>query len=157
MKKTNAAAKILSAMVCLVLIAAMALTMTACKDSGAGSTSSTGSTASAAPVSSGSDVTEVGEGKTQFSFTVVHKDGSEKAFSVHTDEKTVGDALAKEKLIAGDEGQYGLFVKTVDGETLDFDADGYYWGFYIGDDMAQVGVDQTEVSADGKYTFKAQK
>ncbi|MBQ7288706.1 MAG: DUF4430 domain-containing protein [Clostridia bacterium] len=148
MKKTNVFERILSAMVCLVLIAALALSMTACQKTDA---ERTGSTASA------TEVTELGEGKTAFSLTVVHKDGSQKQFSVKTDETTVGAALLKEELIAGDEGQYGLYVKTVDGETLDYNTDGYYWSFYIGDTYAQTGVDQTELSDGETYTLKAEK
>lgn len=154
MKKTSGFAKTLSAMICLVLIAAMALTMTACQTSGENGTSSTASVASAV---SGPEVTELGEGKTQFSFTVVHKDGSEKAYLIKTDETTVGAALVKEGLISGDEGQYGLYVTTVDGETLDYDKDQMFWAFYIGDTMAQTGVDQTDITAGASYSLKAQK
>ena len=157
MKKTSGFAKTLSAMICLVLIAAMALTMTACQTSDENGTSSTDSTASVASTVSEPEVTELGEGKTQFSFTVVHKDGSEKAYLIKTDETTVGAALVKEGLISGDEGKYGLYVTTVDGETLDYDKDQMFWAFYIGDTMAQTGVDQTDITADASYSLKAQK
>lgn len=154
MKKTNRMFKTLSAMLCLVLIAAMALTMAACQTA---AKDGTGSTASVASAVSEPQVTELGTGKTQFSLTVVHKNGAEKAYSIKTDETTVGAALVKEGLIAGDEGQYGLYVKTVDGETVDFDTDQMYWAFYIGDTMAQTGVDQTDIAAGTTYMLKAQK
>lgn len=154
MKMTNRFAKKLPVMICLVLIATMALTMTGCKGSDKGDGGSTVSTGSSV---SSPTATEIGEGKTQFSFTVVHKDGTEKVYSIKTDEQTVGAALVKEGLISGDEGQYGLYVKTVDGETVDYDTDKMFWAFYINDKMASAGVDQAKITAGESYAFKAQK
>ena len=148
MNMTKVFKNTLSVMLCLVLIAAMALTMTACKGTKTDNTLSTSSVTS---------VTEIGEGKTQFTFLVEHKDGSKKEFSVKTDETTVGAALLKEELIAGEDSQYGLYVKTVDGETLDFDKDGLYWAFYVDGEYAVSGIDTTEITADANYTLKAQK
>ena len=59
MNMTKVFKNTLSVMLCLVLIAAMALTMTACKGT------KTDNTPSASSVTS---VTEIGEGKTQFAF-----------------------------------------------------------------------------------------
>lgn len=148
MKMTKVLKHTLSVMLCLVLIAAMALTMTACKATQPDNTPGTASVAS---------TTEIGEGKTQFTLLVEHKDGSKKEFSVKTDETTVGAALIKANLISGEDSQYGLYIKTVDGETLDFNAGGYYWSFYIGEEYAMTGVDQTEISAGATYALKAQK
>ncbi|MBQ2923597.1 MAG: DUF4430 domain-containing protein, partial [Tyzzerella sp.] len=52
---------------------------------------------------------------------------------------------------------YGLYVKTVNGTTLDYDKDGMYWSFYINGDYAMTGVDVTEIKAGEKYSFKAEK
>ena len=52
-------------------------------------------------------------------------------FTVKTDKDTVGAALLEHDLIAGEESQYGLYVKTVNGMTADYDVDGSYWAFYI--------------------------
>ena len=59
-------------------------------------------------------------------------------------------------LISGEESQYGLYVKTVNGITLDYDKDGKYWAFYIGGEYAVTGVDTTEITAGSTYTFKAE-
>ena len=50
---------------------------------------------------------------------------------IHTDQETVGAALLELGLIAGEESEYGLFIKTVNGLTADYDTDGVYWAFYI--------------------------
>ena len=42
-------------------------------------------------------------------------------FTVKTDKDTVGAALLEHGLIAGDESQYGLYVKVVNGITADYD------------------------------------
>ena len=68
----------------------------------------------------------------------------------------MGEALIEEELIAGEEGPYGLYVKTVNGITLDYDKDGKYWSFYVGEDYAITGVDQTEITDGAVYSFKAE-
>ena len=67
------------------------------------------------------------------------------AFTVKTDKDTVGAALLEHKLIAGEDSQYGLFVKTVNGMTLDPDDQNSYWAFYVDGDYAMSGVDSTEI------------
>ena len=66
---------------------------------------------------------------TVFTFTVVDKEGSETQFEIHTEKETVGEALVELGLIAGEESEYGLYVKTVNGITADYDKDGVYWRF----------------------------
>ena len=86
-----------------------------------------------------------------FTFEVVFRDGSVQTQSVETNRKIVGDALQEKGLIDGKEEQYGLYVKTVCGETLDYDTDGMYWAFYIGDEYAMTGVDSTTIDESAIY------
>ena len=99
---------------------------------------------------------EVGEGQVSFQFTVTDSDGKDVSFTVHTDEKTVGDALMKTDLISGENGPYGLYVKTVNGKTLDYDKDGKYWAFYVDGEYAVVGVDEKEIVKGEIYSFRAE-
>ena len=99
----------------------------------------------------------LGEGQTQFMFTVVDKDGNATNFEIHTDKETVGDALLEVELIAGEESEYGLFVKTVNGITADYDVDQTYWAFYINDEYASSGVDTTAIEDGKTYSFKVEK
>lgn len=72
-------------------------------------------------------------------------------FTVKTDKDTVGAALLEHKLIAGEESQYGLFVKTVNGMTLDPKDQNSYWGFYVNGEYAMSGVDSTEIDEGVTY------
>ena len=143
--------KSLSLAVCIVLIAATALFTTGCNGNKVTSEpTSSQATASQATVS------ELGEGKTDFIFKVTDLDGKETEFKIHTDKKTVGEALLELNLIAGDDSEYGLYVKTVNDVTLDYDKDGKYWAFYVNGEYAQKGVDSTDITAGAEYSFKAE-
>lgn len=102
-------------------------------------------------------VTVLGEGATQFAFTVIDKDGNETNFEIHTDKEIVGDALLELELIAGDESEYGLFVKSVNGIIADYNEDQTYWAFYVNGEYATSGVDTTPIEAGKTYTFKVEK
>lgn len=91
-----------------------------------------------------------------FTFVAVHADGSSTTYVIKTTKSTLGDALIDEGLIEGENGAYGLYVKAVDGETLDYDKDGKYWALYIGDDYAPTGVDTTKIIDGATYSFKAE-
>ncbi len=154
MKKTNFKQK-LSVILSFVLIAVIALTMFGCTGNNKRDVD-----IKDAPVQSfEATPTVIGEGEVQISFSVTHKDGTTKDFTVNTskDTATVGEALQKEGLIAGDDGDYGLYVKTVDGETLDYNTDGMYWAFYENGSYGAKGVDQTSIDTTVKYEFKAEK
>lgn len=165
--KMNRNRNLSSFILCTVLIVAMALSTTGCNGSTGKSESSqttagtdsgtkaeTGNGSEAA--SSQSDSTVLGEGSISFPFTVVDQDGNETQFEIHTDQSVVGDALSELELIAGDESEYGLYVKTVNGITLDYDTDGKYWAFYVNGEYAATGVDSTPVVEGESYSFKAE-
>jgi len=72
-------------------------------------------------------------------------------FTVKTDKDTVGAALLEHGLIAGEESQYGLYVKVVNGMTADYDVDQSYWAFYANGEYAMTGVDTTEITEGTVY------
>lgn len=78
-------------------------------------------------------------------------------FTVHTDAATVGAALLDNGLIAGDEGPYGLYVKSVNGITADYDADQSYWAFYIDGEYATAGIDCTDITEGATYRLEYTK
>ena len=84
-------------------------------------------------------------------------DGKSVTFTVNTDEETVGAALLKLGVIAGEDSDYGLYVKTVNGETADYDKDGAYWAFYVNGEYAMTGVDYTAPEAGTTYGFHVEK
>lgn len=92
-----------------------------------------------------------------FVFTVVDAEGNETMFDIETDKEIVGDALLAQGLIEGEEGQYGLYVKTVNGILADYNITGTYWAFYINGEYATSGVDTTPIKEGETYTFKVEK
>lgn len=92
---------------------------------------------------------EFGEGKTTVNVEVKVEDSSV-TFTVHTDKDNLGDALLEHSLIAGEEGDYGLYVKDVNGITADYDTDKAYWAFYKDGEYMNTGVDATAI-ADGEH------
>ena len=142
--------KSLSLILCCVLIAAMALFATGCEaDNNADNSANVGQTSG--------DVTVMGEGETVFDFAVVDKDGNETKFEIHTDKTVVGEALIELGLIVGDDGPYGLYVKTVNGITADYDANQTYWVFYINGEYAMTGADMTPITDGAVYKFERAK
>lgn len=171
--------KALSCILCMVLIVAMALFTTGCSGN-AGNATTAATTAATVAETTVAETTTVaaaeatpteapaseaeaeyvevlGEGSKQFNFGVYDLDGAETWFEIHTDDDTVGAALLELGLIEGDEGPYGLYVKTVNGITADYDKDKVYWAFYVNDDYAASGVDTTEIEEGAVYSFRLAK
>lgn len=171
MKKTNLKEK-LSLVLCTVLIVAMALFTTGCSKEGDNSQSQPNSNSQVESQSGqqeeklatkvyedGAVIGEADDEKDVFDVSITIADGTETVVRVFPEKgtKTVGEALLKAELIAGDDSEYGLYVKTVNGVTADFDKDGSYWAFYINGEYAQTGVDQTEIEKGSEYSFKIEK
>ena len=74
---------------------------------------------------------------------VVHSDESTKTFQYQTRLEYLGDLLLSEGLVVGEPGDYGLFIKEVDGEVADYAVNGAYWALYERDSYANQGADTT--------------
>lgn len=100
--------------------------------------------------------TELGEGEKT---AVVEVKAGEKlvTFTVNTDGETLGDALLEHGLIEGEESQFGLYLKVVNGITADFDEDKTYWAFYIDGEYATSGVDGTKITEGTVYRLERRK
>ncbi len=142
--------KSMSVILCIVLIAAIALFTSACGDV----TPSNDGDTSTEPDSFAVEAQSSAESKLSFTLEVTDADGNTEKLSITTEEKTVGAALLKLGLIAGDDSQYGLYVKTVNGITADYDIDGTYWAFYVNGELAPKGVDLTDIVDGSTYAFK---
>ena len=134
--------KWLSFILCVALIAAIALTAMGCEQGPAETPATEGETA--AP-------TIKGEGATSFYFNVVDKGGNKTAFEIRTDKTIVGDALMELGLLEGEEGAYGLYVKKVNGITADYNKDGAWWCVTKSGEMTMVGMNELELSNGDKY------
>lgn len=149
LKKSN---RLLSFLLFVLLVVSVAFTVVGCR----GGDNFTVSDISGNISQKSSEPVIVGEGEANFLFTVIDPDGNEKVFEVHTDKATVGEALLEAGLVSGDDSEYGLYVKTVDGITLDYDTDKMYWAFYENGKYANTGVSSTEIKPGVSYTFKAE-
>ena len=138
--------KILALMLCLMV--AMSAVLTGCGKDKEDNGKADG------VVSKDVEATVVGEGEKVLNFTVVDAEGNETAFEVHTDKDTVGEALFDAGLIEGEDGPYGLYVKTVNGITADADKDGAYWGFFVNGEASNTGVDMTDAIDGDSYSFE---
>ena len=93
--------------------------------------------------------TEIGEGAVTVKVEVAAGDKSI-TFTVHTDKKNLGDALTENKLVSGDDSEYGLYIKEVNGIKADYDTDKAYWAISKDGEYLQTGADSTEI-ADGEH------
>ena len=96
----------------------------------------------------------IGTGATAITVEVQGADGKSVTFTVNTDEKTVGAALLKLGGIAGEDSDYGLYVKTVNGETADWDKDQAWWCLTDATgEMTTVGVADIALHDGDSYAF----
>ena len=102
------------------------------------------------------EATELGVGEKQFSLTVTDDRGKESAYLINTDKETVGEALEELKVIEGEEGPYGLYIKTVNGLTVEYTDGGKYWAFFVDGQYATAGVDVTKIDEKAEYSLKVQ-
>ena len=137
--------KILSLILCL----ALAVSLAACSIGGE-STEPTGFT----PVSDGDSI---GSGNTTFSLEIVDADGKSINITVSTDQTVVGEALQELGILEGTEGDYGLYISTVNGIRAVYEESGTYWAFYINGEYAMTGVDQTPIAAGETYKLVVEK
>jgi len=122
--------RVLALVGCLVLAAALALSFAGC--------------AGKEPAA---------EGKS-FQVVVTDLDGKQTTFDYTSDKAMLGDALVAEGLVEGEIGEYGLYITSVNGISLDWEKDGKYWAFYIDGQYASTGVDSTEITEGAVYSFK---
>lgn len=115
---------------------------------------SQGSSAGTMEIKSGDTL---GEGSTTFTFSVVDAEGKETVLTINTDAQMVGEALLELGLIDGEDSEYGLYVKTVLGTTVDYDQTKEYWAFYVDGEYAMTGVDSTPIQPGSTYQFRVEK
>lgn len=121
--------KIMSLISLLVLMAVMALGMISCgKNTPADTTADT--------------ATQTEEVKGVTVTVEITDDKGEKTSKEYTTEAvTLADLLLGEKLVEGDNTDYGLMITTVNGIKADYNADGAYWALYKNGEYMQTGAD----------------
>lgn len=87
------------------------------------------------------------QGSKQITVSVVFEDASVKEHEITTQQEYLRGALEEQGLVEGDESEYGLFIKTVDGVTADESKQQWWCITKIGEQV-NTSVDQTPI-ADG--------
>lgn len=96
------------------------------------------------------------EGTKAYTMEVVDNNGDSKKYEAKTDAEFLRQALEElaEKTdfsLSGDESEYGLYIKTVNGVTADYDTDGAYWSIYVNGEYGMNGVDTQPVTDGDAY------
>ena len=174
MTKNRSFKKLLSCVLITVLVAAMALMGTACtrtttqvvEENVVPEVESVVSDVASEVVSEvASEVADarfteasvVGEGTKELYLEVVYADGKADYFLVKHDAANVGDALLAAGVVEGEDSEYGLYIKTVNGVTADYNVDQTYWAFYINGEYATAGVSDTKIEEGAVYSLKVEK
>ena len=91
------------------------------------------------------------EGTKAYTLSVVDKEGAEKTYSGKTDAEYLRGlmdelAAAGDFSYEGDDGEYGLYINTVNGVTANYEADASYWSIYVNGEMGMYGADSQVVN-----------
>ena len=86
-------------------------------------------------------------GEKEINIIVTHADKTENTFTYQTDAEYLADVLLENELVDGEMGSYGLFITTVDGETVD-ESNQQWWCITKGGEQVNTGADALPI-ADG--------
>ena len=136
----------------IILALVMALSLMACGNTAVQPDADADTTA---PVVT--DGATLGEGAHSFTLEITDADGKTITATIHTDAETVGEALSNLEIVQGEDSEFGLYIKTVNGITADYDVDQTYWAFYIDGEYAQTSVDMTAVNDGSVYKLAVEK
>ena len=99
---------------------------------------------------------ETASGEKNISITVIHGDKTEKTFTYETDAEYLGEVLRSEGLASGEEGDYGLFITEVDGESAD-DSLQQWWCITKEGESVNTSADQTPLQDNDQYELTLQE
>ena len=84
------------------------------------------------------------------SIQVVHADGSTKDFTLDTREAYLGPALVEGGVVEDNQGAYGLYILTADGETAD-EGNQEWWKVTKEGQRVDTGADTTPIADGDKF------
>lgn len=87
------------------------------------------------------------EGSKTVIISVVSGSRETTVYELNTDAEYLRQAMeeADGLSFSGEEGQYGMMVQTVNGETADYNVNGAYWAFYVNGEYCNYGIDTQPV------------
>lgn len=91
-----------------------------------------------------------------FYMEIVNKAGESKKFEIYTKETTLSDALTKIAIIKCEEEDSKLVVKTVDGETHNYETEGYAWVVYANGELVEKSLDEVQIKQGDNFLFRVE-
>lgn len=94
-------------------------------------------------------------GSKSITIEVVNKARETTSYEVKTDAEYLRQAMeeAEGLTFSGTEGEFGMVVDTVNGETANFNTDGAYWAFYVNEEYCNYGIDTQPVMDGDTFTI----
>lgn len=94
-------------------------------------------------------------GSKSVTIEVVNKARETTSYEVKTDAEYLRQAMeeAEGLTFSGTEGEFGMVVDTVNGETANFNTDGAYWAFYVNEEYCNYGIDTQPVMDGDTFTI----
>ena len=100
--------------------------------------------------------TSIGEGDITYTLKVVVGE-STVTFTVKTDKTNLAEALVESGIVEGDNEQFGLYIKRVNGILADYNVNGAWWSLSVGGEVSSVGADSITVEDGGCYELTYSK
>lgn len=94
-------------------------------------------------------------GAKSITLTVIDDTGAETVYDVNTDAEYLVEVFDEVEglTVEGDDGDYGLYINTVNGVTADFNADGAYWSIYVNGEVGMNGASSQPVVDGDTYSL----
>lgn len=73
--------------------------------------------------------------------------------TIKTDAENLEDALCEQKIIEGEEGPYGMYIKKVNGITADYDIDQSFWSLSQDGTPSSTGASGVEIKGGEHFEF----
>ncbi len=145
----------------IALAVVMALSLVACSNDGSSSQQNSSTVQNSAQQDSlvesslwdnatYTEDTEIGEGEKSVALTVTMEEKSI-VVTIKTDADNLGDALRETGFATGEESEYGLYVKVVNGVSADYETDGAYWALLQNGEATTFGVDGAVIEEGSRY------
>jgi len=93
------------------------------------------------------------DGNKTITISIDHLNGDDKTLTVKTDADYLRGALEQEGLVEGTDGDFGLYITAIDGETAD-ESKQQWWGYTKSGEYVETGVDQTAIEDGDNFEFK---
>ena len=95
-------------------------------------------------------------GRKEITVTVINDQGEKKSYELRTDAAYLSQALAEiEGLsVEGEEGDYGMYVRAVNGLEAVYERDQAYWAFYVNGAYCNYAIEEQPVYDKDAFEIK---